>query len=317
MKTVILDYSTVSNNDISFSVFEKFGDVIKYPFTPKEKIRERIGDADILLTNKSKLGEAELSGLPNLKYIGLFATGYNNIDCDFCNKAGITVCNAPNYSTFAVAQHVFSLILCFYGKVEEYSSSVKNGDWQKCKSFTYYLSPTYELSGKTIGIIGYGSIGKKVAELAGAFEMKTLVHTRTPGISNEKIEFSDLDRLLRESDIITIHTPLTEETSLMINESAVSKMKNSAILINTSRGGVIDEHALAKALNEGRIAGAGLDVLSEEPMSADCELLNAKNCVITPHIAWIPSETRQRLVNLVADNIEAFLNGNPQNVINK
>lgn len=316
MKIVILDYSTVSNNDISFEVFEELGELVKYPFTPVEKIRERIDNADILITNKAKLGEAELSNLADLKYIGLFATGYNNIDIEYCKNAGITVCNAPDYSTFAVAQHTFSLILHFYGKIDEYHDSVKKGNWIKAKSFTYYLSPTAELSGKSIGIIGYGNIGKKVAKLAEAFEMNIFVCTRTPHKDMGNIKFVSLDELLKKSDIVTLHTPLTEQTRLMINAEALSKMKPNAILINTSRGGVIDEKALSNALNSGKISGAGIDVLTDEPMKNDCPLLDAKNCIITPHIAWQPLETRQRLVDIVADNIKAFLDGNPKNKVN-
>lgn len=315
MRIVILDGDTISCNDIDLSGFYELGDVSLYGFTPKEEIAKRISDAEVVFCNKAPITEEVLSKCNNLKYIGLFATGYNNVDLDAAKRHNVTVCNAPSYSTNAVAQHVFALILSFYNHVSEYSKSVARGDWVQSKMFSYFDIPIFELAGKTIGIVGYGSIGRKVAEIARAFSMNVLVFTRTIPQNIQGIEFVNFDELLKRSDIVSLHCPLTEKTRGMINSEKLAMMKKSAILINTSRGPIVDEKDLAEALENEVIAGAGLDVVKVEPMLESNPLLNAKNCIITPHIAWAPYQTRKRLVNLVLENYKAWNNGKPQNVV--
>lgn len=310
IKTVILDADTVTGGDVSLEPITSICDTTVYGFSTADEIAERIGDAEAVLTNKCVISEEVMEKCPSLKFIGVFATGYNNIDVVAAKKRGICVCNVPGYSTNSVAQHTFALILHYYSSVSKYADTVANGDWCYSKLFTYFNIPFFELSGKTLGIVGYGAIGKAVAKIARAFDMNVLVYTRTYPSDTEGIEVVSLEEMLRRSDVVTLHCPLTEETKLLINERTLSLMKPSAILINTSRGGVIDEVALANALNEGRIAAAGLDVLTLEPMRLDCPLREAKNCYITPHIAWAPLETRVRLLNLVRKNIEGYLSGN-------
>ena len=310
IKTVILDADTVTGGDVSLEPITSICDTTVYGFSTSDEIAERIGDAEAVLTNKCVISEDVMEKCPSLKFIGVFATGYNNIDVVAAKKRGICVCNVPGYSTNSVAQHTFALILHYYSSVAKYADTVANGDWCYSKLFTYFNIPFFELSGKTLGIVGYGAIGKAVAKIARAFDMNVLVYTRTYPRDTEGIEVVSLEEMLKRSDVVTLHCPLTEETKLLINERTLSLMKPSAILINTSRGGVIDEVALANALNEGRIAAAGLDVLTLEPMRLDCPLREAKNCYITPHIAWAPLETRVRLLNLVRKNIEGYLSGN-------
>lgn len=317
IKCVILDADTVTGGDVSLEPITSICDTTVYGFSDPESIAERIGGAEAVLTNKCVINESIMEKCPNLKFIGVFATGYNNIDIAAAKKRGICVCNVPGYSTDSVAQHTFALILHYYSSVSKYADTVANGDWCYSKLFTYFSIPFFELSGKTIGIIGYGAIGKAVAKIAKAFNMNVLVHTRTYPKDTDGIEVVSLDELLRNSDVVTLHCPLTDDTKLLINERTISLMKPSAILINTSRGGVIDEDALANALNEGRIAAAGLDVLTLEPMRVDCVLRGAKNCYITPHIAWAPLETRVRLLGLVRKNIEGYLSGNIINNVAK
>ena len=317
MEIVILDKKTLTINDISLKEIEVLGHVTAYDLTPPEKIIERIGDAEAVLCNKSPLTNEVLNGCKNLKYIGLFATGYNNVDIEAANKRGITVSNAGEYSTLAVAQHVFALIMQFSSSISLYNSAVKKGDWITSHTFSFFDYPTFELSGLTLGIVGFGSIGKAVAKIADAFGMKVIVSTRTIPINAVyPYQFVTMDELLTRSDIITLHCPLTSDTQGLICEETLSKMKESAILINTSRGGVVVEQDLANALNNGLIAGAGIDVVAVEPMSATNPLKDAKNCVITPHIAWAPKQTRERLVSIVADNLRGYQNGKPKNVVN-
>lgn len=314
-KTVVLDWSTVSNGDISESEIFSQGDITFHSLTSPDKVKENIGKSNIVLCNKINITEDILDSCPDIKYIGLFATGFNNIDTDAAKKRGIPVCNAGSYSTDAVAQHTFALILQHYSKVSLYNSFVDEGKWITSPTFSAFPFPTYELAGKTIAVVGFGSIGKKVAAIAEAFGMKVIINTRTQP-ENCKYRIVTLDEAFSEADIITFHCPLTEQTKGCINRSRLSLMKKSAIVINTSRGPVADEKALADALNSGTIAGAGLDVIENEPMRPDCPLINAKNCIITPHTAWAPLETRRRLVSIVNSNIKAFLNGTPENVVN-
>jgi len=320
MKIVILDSYTTNPGDLSWDFLKKYSDDITiYERTAKEEIIERAKGAEILLINKTVLGEYELNSLsPELKYIGLQSTGYNVIDLKTASKNGVTVCNIPAYSTNAVAQLVFSFILQFTNKVNLHSESVYNGDWCRCPDFCYWKSPLTELDGKTIGIIGFGSIGHRVAEIAEIFGMKVLFNSKSKKDTSEfKTALQvDLDTLFEKSDFISCHCPLTDETTGLINITNLKKMKKTAVLINTARGPVVNETDLAFALNNNIIAGAGLDVLSVEPPKFDNPLFNAKNCLITPHIAWAAEETRARLLGILDENIEKYLSGNTQNKVN-
>lgn len=315
MKIVILEAATVSKNDVSFEEIYRLGEVREYPLTPVDKIVEYVGDAEAVLCNKTPFTAEVLEACPNLKYIGLCATGYNNIDVAAATRLGITVCNAPAYSNAAVAQQVFSFILRYTNRTSAYNRFVHNGGWIRSETFSAFEYPITELAGKTLGIIGYGRIGRQVAKIAHAFDMNVIVNTRTAK-QDSSVKFVGLKELLAKSDIITLHCPLTDETNGLIELDALKLCKPSAIIINTSRGAVINEADLAYALENDIIAGAGLDVLCEEPMSADNPLLNAKNCIITPHIAWAPIDTRKRLITIVADNLSAFINGKPINTVN-
>lgn len=315
MKIVITDSATVSGGDLSFDFLEQFGQVTAYDLTAPEQLAQRISDADILLCNKTPVNRQTIGEAKNLKYIGLFATGFNNIDLDLAKERNIPVCNVPGYSTDAVAQLTFAFILELANRVCDYNALVAKGDWIKSRTFSFFPIPLFELAGKTIGIIGYGSIGRQVAKIADAFNMNVIYFNRSAkdGIGKQV----DLDVLLSESDIVTLHCPLNKESEKLINADTIAKMKQGAILINTARGAVVDEQALAKALNSGRLGGAGIDVLNSEPMSPDCPLLGAKNCIITPHVAWAALETRKRLLDIVEGNIKAFLAGKPVNNVAK
>lgn len=318
MKIVNLDAYTTNPGDLSWDNFKKYGEVTIYERTNPDQIVERAKDADVLFINKCVITKEILDELPNLKYVGLQSTGYNVIDCDYAKKKGIIVSNIPAYSTTAVAQLVFALILQITNKVTMHSDAVHNGEWCECPDFCFWKAPLFELDGKTIGIIGFGSIGQRVSNIAKAFGMNVLVFTPHPKPDEFKeISFVDFNTLCKNSDIITCHCPLTPVTENLINENAINMMKKSAIVINTSRGPVVNEEDLANALNSGRIQGAGLDVLRVEPPKKDNPLLTAKNCYITPHIAWAALETRQRLLGILEDNLKAFINGEPQNVVNK
>lgn len=314
MKIVITDASTVTNGDISLKVFEQFGEVRIFDVTEPNQVAERVKDADVIICNKTLLNRDNLKDAKNLKYIGLFATGYNNIDLEYTNEKGITVCNAPGYSTEAVAQHTFAFILSILNRVGEYNETVKQGDWIKSRTFSYFPLPLSELSQKTIGIVGYGSIGKRVGDIAKAFNMKVLVHNRSI-VQDKTVTQVTFGELLAKSDIVTLHCPLNKDSENIMNEQAFNKMKDGTVFINTARGGMVDENALRKALTSGKLLGAGVDVLRSEPMDKDCPLFNAPNCYITPHIAWAGVETRTRLLKLVTDNIQAFLDGKAQNTV--
>lgn len=319
MKIVNLDGYTTNPGDLSWDGIKRFGDYTVYDRTPADKVIERAKGANILIINKTVVTREILDALsPELEYIGLQSTGYNVVDCDYARKLGITVCNIPAYSTKAVAQLVFAFILLVTNEVALHSDAVKNGEWCTCPDFCFWKTPLTELDSKIIGIIGFGSIGRRVAKLAEAFDMKVLAYAPRPKDKGElkTVEFVDLDTLLINSDIITCHCPLTEETKGMINEENISKMKKNAIFINTSRGPVVDEKALADALNSEKIKAACLDVLETEPALESNPLLKAKNCYITPHIAWAAHETRARLLKILEENIEAYLSGKPQNVVN-
>lgn len=318
MKIVILDAATLTiNNDIDFSIFDRFGEVKIYDFTKDEEIPERIKDADVILCNKSSMSEKNLSGAKNLKYIGLFATGYNNVDLEYTRKKGITVCNAGSYSTEAVAQHVFAFILHYYNTISRYDEFVKNKGWINTNKFSPFMEMK-ELFGKTIGIIGYGSIGQKVAVIANAFGMNVLAYSRSALKENrqsDEVTYATVDEILGKSDIVTIHCPLNKDSEKMCNKEFFTKMKKDSIFINTSRGGVVNQEDLMWALNNNVIQYAALDVIEKEPMPEDCKLIETKNLVITPHAAWAPLETRERLIKIVSKNLQKWVAGTPINVI--
>lgn len=318
MKIVILDAATLTiNNDIDFSIFDRFGEVKIYNFTKDEEIPERIEDADVILCNKSSMSEKNLSGAKNLKYIGLFATGYNNVDLEYTRKKGITVCNAGSYSTEAVAQHVFAFILHYYNTISRYDEFVKNKGWINTNKFSPFMEMK-ELFGKTIGIIGYGSIGQKVAVIANAFGMNVLAYSRSAlkeKIQSDEVTYATVDEILGKSDIVTIHCPLNKDSEKMCNKEFFTKMKKDSLFINTSRGGVVNQEDLMWALNNNVIKYAALDVIEKEPMPEDCKLIETKNLVITPHAAWAPLETRERLIKIVSKNLQKWVAGTPINVI--
>ncbi len=318
MKIVILDAATLTiNNDIDFSIFDRFGEVKIYDFTKDEEIPERIKDADVILCNKSSMSEKNLSGAKNLKYVGLFATGYNNVDLEYTRKKGITVCNAGSYSIEAVAQHVFAFILHYYNTISRYDEFVKNKGWINTNKFSPFMEMK-ELFGKTIGIIGYGSIGQKVAVIANAFGMNVLAYSRSALKENrqsDKVTYATVDEILEKSDIVTIHCPLNNDSEKMCNKEFFTKMKKDSLFINTSRGGVVNQEDLMWALNNNVIQYAALDVIEKEPMPEDCKLIETKNLVITPHAAWAPLETRERLIKIVSKNLQKWVAGTPINVI--
>ena len=315
MKIVLTDAKTVTkgDSDLSLKPLEEFGEVIVNELTAYEDIAETVRDADMIIVNKTPLNRETLRYAEHLKYIGLFATGYNNIDTAYCRERGITVCNAGSYSTNAVCQHTFSLILECLNRVGSYNAFVHEGGWKDSDTFSPFIYPLNEIAGKTLGIIGYGSIGRAVEKVALAFSMKTLKVKRH---DEDDPSFVSLDTLLSQSDIVTVHCPLNDSSYRMINADAIAKMKDGAIFINTARGGVMDEQAVAQALKSGKLSYAGIDVLDTEPMARDCPLCGIENCIITPHIAWAPMETRIRLMGIVCDNIRAFLGGKPINVVN-
>ncbi|WP_222704213.1 D-2-hydroxyacid dehydrogenase [Treponema pectinovorum] len=316
IKLTILDGFAANPGDLSWEPFKKFAELTIYDRTPPELTVERIADSDAIFLNKVAITEEILKDCPKLKYIGVLATGYNVVDLEAAKKRGIIVTNIPSYSTDSVAQHVFSLILNFTNQVEQHSISVQNGDWINSKDFCYWLSPLTELKGKTLGIFGFGSIGQKVAKIAHAFDMNVLinVHSKKSFTGNEKSV--SVDELFAQSDFLTLHAPMTAETKEIVNEKTLSLMKKTAFIINTARGGLVNESDIKKALDEQKIAGYASDVLLKEPMTKDCPLFKAKNCVLTPHIAWAPREARQRLFNIALENLEAFISGKPINVVN-
>ncbi len=313
MKITVLDGNALNPGDLSWDSLKEFGQVKVFPRTSPDEVVERIADSEIILLNKININEEILSKCPSLKYIGVQATGYNVIDIDACKRHGITVTNVPSYSTAGVSQMVFAYILAFACRVDMHSKSVFDGEWCKSPDFCYWKAPLTELEGKTLGVFGFGHIGQKVSQIAKAFGMKVLVTTRT---SNPQIENPvDFDTLLKKSDFLTLHAPLTDKTREIINKESLKKMKKSAFLINTARGALVNEEDVSSALLSGQIAGYACDVLSEEPMEKDNPLLKAKNCIITPHIAWAARESRQRLLNIVIENIRAFFNGKAQNLV--
>ena len=314
MKIVLTDAQTVLDSLVNADVLKQFGEVTEYGLLRYDEVAEKIADADIVVCNKTMLDKNTLRLAKNLKYIGLFATGYNNIDIEYCAEQGITVCNAGSYSTNAVAQHTFALILEHFNNTANYNKFVQDGLWKRSKTFSPFVYQLNELAGKTIGIVGLGSIGRAVAKIANAFEMRVLAYNRSEK-SVDGVEPVSLDALLEQSDIVTVHCPLNKDSENMFDKNTFAKMKRNALFVNTARGGVMVEQDLYDALESGTIGGAAIDTLAVEPMEENCILMGAKNCIITPHIAWAPVETRVRLMNIVADNIRNFLSGNPTNKI--
>jgi glycerate dehydrogenase len=308
MKIVILDGESLHAEDIPHNIFEQFGEVTYFSRTPQNLVIERCYDADIVIMNKIPFSATTISQLPNLKLIAIAATGYNIVDIEAAHLYDVTVCNIPSYGTESVAQHTIALILELTNHVGKNAQSVVGGEWFKERKWWYSTAPMMELNRKTLGIVGFGSIGKKTAEIAKAFGMNIIYYSRSPKNCAWATQKS-LEEVFAQSDIISIHCPLTNENKELIDERLISKMKPSSFLINTARGQLINEKDLANALNQGRIKGAALDVLSSEPPRPFNPLLSAKNCIITPHNAWVSIETRQRIVRILAENIREFMNG--------
>ncbi len=314
MKLVILDTCTVTKGDIDMSPLDSFGEISYYDMLPKAQIIETLQGADAVVCNKSVI-DREIMDATNLKFIGLFATGYNNIDIAYAAQKGIVVCNVPGYSTDSVTQATFSLMLELAASTHKYVRSVADGDWKRASQFSYFSFPITELAGKTLGIYGLGTIGISVARVAQALGMKVIAYSRTKK-NVDGIRFVDFEEIFTESDFLSFHCPLTEQTAKVLCAETLALMKPTAYIINTARGGVVDEQALANALKKGQIAGAALDVLTYEPMSGECVLFGIDNCIITPHIAWASHESRTRLIGKVAENLKAFADGSPINVVN-
>ena len=318
MKIVILDGYTTNPGDLSWDWLSAYGDVTVYDRTPQEKIAERTRDAEIVITNKTPLGKTEIDQMLNLRFVALLSTGYNVVDGAYLRQKGIPVSNIPAYSTGAVAQLVFAFLTAFTNRVALHSEAVHAGEWSRCPDFCFWKAPLAELAGKTLGIIGFGGIGQKVADIAAAFDMQVLAVSghETDQSARKNFQWTTLEDLAARSDFITLHCPLNEKTENLVDAAFLARCKPTAYLINTARGPVVDAAALADALNAGRLAGAGLDVLTTEPPADDNPLLHAKNCLITPHIAWAGYETRARLKSILKENFAAFAKGTPIHVVN-
>ena len=322
MKIVVLDGYTENPGDLSWSGLEELGGLTVYDRTPmnnEEEIIRRIGDADAIYTNKTPLSRKAIDAAPNLKFIGVLATGYNVVDVDAAKGKGIAVCNIPTYGTAAVGQFAIAMLLEICHHVAHHSDAVHEGRWENNTDWCFWDYPLIELADKTIGIIGYGRIGQVTGKIAQAMGMKVLAYDSfvNTALESETCRYVDLDTLLKESDVIALHCPLFPETKGIINKATIAKMKDGIIILNNSRGPLVVEQDLADALNSGKVYAAGLDVVSSEPIKGDNPLLKAKNCLITPHISWAPKESRQRLMNIAVDNLRQFIKGTPINVVNK
>lgn len=315
MNLVILDGYTANPGDLSWAEFEALGACAIHDRSSPGEVVPRAFDAEVVLTNKIAIDAAIIEALPKLRYIGVFATGYNIVDTAAARARGIPVCNVPEYSTPNVAQAVFALLLELTNRTGHHAATVLAGRWSAAPDFCYWDFPLVELQGRTLGIVGYGRIGSAVARIARAFGMNVLAYRRSGAQFDDGVQGTDLDTLFRESDVVSLHCPLTAENKGFVNAARLAQMKTGAFLINTARGPLIVERDLADALNAGRIAGAALDVLSAEPPPSDNPLLTAKNCLITPHIAWATREARGRLLQIAAENIRAWLNGAPRNAV--
>jgi len=314
MKIVVLEGCAVNPGDLSWDVLKQFGTVTVYPRTKPEQVIEQIGDAEVVLINKTQITAELLDACPTIRLVCVQATGYNVVDCEAARARGVLVCNVPAYSTAAVAQFTFSLLLELCNRVGHHDMRVHDGAWASCPEFCFWDTPQIELAGKTMGIIGYGRIGQAVGKIAEALGMRVLAYRRSavPGTDN----FVALDTLLAEADVVSLHCPLSEENTGMINAETIAKMKDGAMLINTARGALINEQDLKEALISGKLKGAAMDVVSKEPIDPNNPLLSAPNCVITPHMAWAPLESRQRIIDCTVRSIQGYVDGKPVNVVN-
>lgn len=317
MTIVVLDGHTLNPGDLDWRELRVLGDCTIFDRTPPDLVVPRAAGAAVVLTNKTVLGREHIEQLPALRYIGVLATGYNVVDLGAARARGIVVTNVPAYSTCSVAQLTFALLLELAHRTGHHAEAVRSGRWSRSVDFCFWDTPLIELDGLTMGLVGFGQIGQAVAGLAGAFGLRLLIHTAQPENHRPGAgEFVGLDELFRRSDVVSLHCPLTEQTRHLVNAARLALMKPTAFLLNTGRGPLVDEVALANALNAGRIAGAGLDVLPVEPPPPDNPLLQARNCVITPHIAWATEAARRRLMRIAVENVRAFLVGRPSNVVN-
>lgn len=319
MKIVVLDGYTENPGDLSWDALKKYGELTVYDRTPYEdaEIIKRIGDAEIVLTNKTPLSKATLDACPNIKSICVLATGYNIVDCDAASQRNIPISNIPAYGTASVGQFAIALLLEICSHVQMHSDSVHGGEWENSPDWCYWKQPLIELAGKTMGIIGFGKIGQTTGRIAKALGMRVLAAGSRPTPQGEAIaEYVDIDTVFAQADVITLHCPLFPNTQGLINKDNIAKMKDGVIIINNSRGGLVVEEDLADALNSGKVYAAAVDVVSTEPIRGDNPLLKAKNCIITPHISWAPKEARQRIMDMTEENIKAFINGAPINVVN-
>ncbi|MCD2491960.1 D-2-hydroxyacid dehydrogenase [Lacrimispora sp. NSJ-141] len=319
MKIVVLDGYTENPGDLSWSGLEALGELKVYDRTPEEEIVKRIGNAEIVITNKTPVSADTMEKCPSIRYIGVLATGYNVIDTDAAKAKGIVVSNIPTYGTDAVGQFAIALLLEICHHIGHHSEAVHKGRWENNKDWCFWDYPLIELAGKTMGIVGYGRIGQTTGRIAQSMGMKVLAYDayKNPALENENCHYAELDEVLSQSDVIALHCPLFPSTEGMINKDTIAKMKDGVIILNNSRGPLIVEQDLADALVNRKVYAAGLDVVSTEPIRGDNPLLNAPNCIITPHISWAPKESRQRLMDIAVNNVKAFLDGEPVNVVNK
>ena len=319
MKSVVLDGYCENPGDLSWAGFEALGEFVCYDRTPADQIAARIGDADAVIVNKTPISRETMNACPYLRYIGVLATGYNVVDTDAASEKGIAVTNIPTYGTDSVAQFAFAMLLEICHHVAHHSQAVHEGRWENNADWCFWDYPLIELAGKAMGIIGFGRIGRAVGRLANAFGMHVLAYDtyRDPSLESDRLRYAELDELFAKSDVISLHCPLFPQTQGIINAANIAKMKDGVILLNNSRGPLVIEQDLADALNAGKIAYAGVDVVSTEPICGDNPLLKAKNCLITPHISWAPKESRARLMDIAVDNLRAYMEGKPVNVVNK
>lgn len=318
MKIVVLDGYTLNPGDIDWDGFKKLGEFICYDRTPADKILERVADADAVITNKTPLTRETFAARPNIRYVGVLATGYNVVDVAAARELGVTVTNIPTYGTASVAQYVFALLLEVCHHVGHHAQTVRDGRWTKSADFCYWDHPLIELQGQTLGIVGFGRIGRSVAGIAVAFGMKILAYDIAidKSLETDAIKCASLDEILAKADVISLHVPLFDSTKNMINAASIARMKDGVVIINTSRGPLVTEKDMAEALERGKVGYYAADVVSIEPISPDNPLLKAKNCLITPHIAWAPKAARERLMTIAVNNLAAFIAGRPTNVVN-
>ncbi|MBQ7092454.1 MAG: D-2-hydroxyacid dehydrogenase [Clostridia bacterium] len=318
MKIVVLDGYTENPGDLSWEKLEALGELTVYDRTPEDKVAERIGDAEIVYTNKTPITRETMDACPNIKFISVLATGYNIVDCAAAKEKGIPVTNVPTYGTASVAQFAIALLLEVCHHVAHHDKAVHEGRWESNPDWCFWDYPLIELAGKTMGIIGLGRIGRATARIAKALGMRVIAADKVRSEAGaQDAEYVDLDTLLAESDVVVLHCPLFPDTQGIINKNTIAKMKDGVIIINNSRGQLVVEQDLADALNSGKVYAAGLDVVSTEPIKGDNPLLTAKNCIITPHISWAPRESRMRIMDTAAENLKAFMAGEPINVVNK